>query len=211
MNDLTAIILTKNEELNIERCINSIKGLADRICVVDSGSTDNTIKIAKKLGAEIYEHSPFDHYAKQFNWALDNVNVKTKWVYRIDADEVVTPELKDEIIKACKEHSNDNVNGFVMKFKIYFMGKFLKHGGIYPFYNLTIFKYGKGRYEDRAMGEHVVLNEGTTLDLKNDCLHYDFKDLTSWIDKHNWYATREVDDYYATLAKRQVSSFCLVP
>ena len=144
MSDITAIILTKNEEVNIKRCIESITGLANRIVVVDSGSTDKTIEIAEKMGAEIYRHEPFEHYAKQFNWALDNVNIKTKWVYRIDADEVVTPELKKEIIEACKEHSNDDVNGLVMKFKIFFMGRFLKHGGIYPFYNLTIFKYGLG-------------------------------------------------------------------
>lgn len=206
MNDITAIILTKNEELNIERCINSLKGLADRICVVDSGSTDSTTKIAKKLGAEIYTHTPFVHYARQFNWALDNIDIKTKWIYRIDADEVVTSELKEEIIKQCKIHRDDDVNGFVMKFKIFFMGRFLTHGGVYPFYNLTIFKTGLGRYEDRAMGEHVVLTSGKTIDLQNDCLHYDFKNLDYWISKHNWYATREVDDYYATLSNNQVDT-----
>ncbi len=206
MNDITAIILTKNEEVNIARCINSITGLADRIVVVDSGSTDNTEKIAKGLGAEIYKHEPFEHYAKQFNWALDNVDVKTKWVYRIDADEVVTPELKKEIIEECNKHHDDSVNGLVMKFKVYFMGRFLTHGGIYPFYNLTIFKYGYGRYEDRAMGEHIVLTEGQTIDLKNDCLHYDFKDLTAWINKHNWYATREVADYMATIENKQIDT-----
>lgn len=105
--------------------------------------------------------------------------MKTTWVYRIDADEVVTPELGEEIVFACKEHQNDDVNGFVMKFRIAFMGTFLKHGGMYPFYNLTIFKFGKGRYENRAMGEHVILSEGKSLDLKNDCLHYDFKSLDS--------------------------------
>ena len=134
------------------------------------------------------------------------MNVQTKWVYTIDADEVVTPELKEEIIKNCLEHSEDDVNGLVMKFKIYFMGRFLTHGGIYPFYNLTIFKYGYGRYEDRSMGEHVVLSEGRTVDLENDCLHYDFKDLTAWINKHNWYATREVNDYMETLAMRQADT-----
>lgn len=206
MNDITAIILAKNEEVNIGRCIDSIQGLADRIVVVDSGSTDKTIEIAKSLGAEIYQHIPFEHYAKQFNWALDNVNVQTKWVYRIDADEVVTPELKDEIIDACKKHHDDDVNGFVMRFKIYFMGRFLKHGGIYPFYNLTIFKFGHGRYEDRAMGEHIVLSDGKTIDLKEDCLHYDFKDLSTWVNKHNWYATREVADYAATLANKQIDT-----
>lgn len=206
MNDITAIILTKNEEVNIKRCIESIKGLADRIVVVDSGSTDGTIELARNLGADIYHHEPFEHYAKQFNWALDNVNIQTTWVYRIDADEVVTPELKQEIIETCTEHHDDDVNGLVMKFKVYFMGRFLTHGGIYPFYNLTIFKKGFGRYEDRAMGEHVVLTEGRIVDLKNDCLHYDFKDLSTWIGKHNWYATREVNDYFETLAKRQAET-----
>ena len=200
MNDITAIILTKNEELNIERCINSIKDLADRIVVVDSGSTDKTCEIAKELGAEIYFHE-WKHYADQFNWAIDNTNITTKWVYRIDADEIVTPELSSEIKEKTKEHAEDNVNGFVMKFKIFFLGRFLKHGGVYPFYNLTIFKLGKGRYEDRAMGEHIVLNSGETIELKNDCIHYDVKDLTTWVDKHNKYATREVIDYYENLGK----------
>lgn len=202
-NDITAIILTKNEELNIERCINSIKDWVDRVVVVDSGSTDKTIELAQGLGAEIYHHEPFVHYAGQFNWALDNVDVKTKWVYRIDADEEVTPELAAEIIENCQKHHDDDVNGFVMKFKIAFMGTFLKHGGMYPFYNLTIFKYGIGRYEDRALGEHVILSKGRTIDLKNDCLHFDFKSLDAWINKHNWYATREVADYYATRSKGQ--------
>lgn len=206
MNNITAIILTKNEELNIARCINSIKNLADRICVVDSGSTDNTVQIAESLGAEIFHHEPFEHYAAQFNWALDNVDVKTTWVYRIDADEVVTPELGAEIMEMCKKHLHDDVNGMVMKFKIAFMGKFLKHGGMYPFYNLTIFKFGKGRYENRAMGEHVILSEGKTIDLVNDCLHYDFKSLDAWINKHNWYATREVNDYIAVRTVGQIDS-----
>lgn len=205
MNDITAIILTKNEEDNIERCITSIKNLVKRIVVVDSYSEDSTVEIAKNLGAEIYEH-PWKHYADQFNWALDNVDIKTKWVYRIDADEYVTPELSEEIACECKRHANDNVNGFVMKFKIWFLGRFLTHGGVYPFYNLTIFKYGKGRYEDRAMGEHIVLTEGTTIDLKNDCIHYDFKNLDAWIDKHNKYATREVQDYECTLKLQQAKT-----
>lgn len=203
MNDITVIILTKNEEVNIERCINSIKDWVDRVVVVDSGSTDKTVELAQGLGAEIYHHEPFVHYAGQFNWALDNVDVKTKWVYRIDADEEVTPELAAEIIENCQKHHDDDVNGFVMKFKIAFMGTFLKHGGMYPFYNLTIFKYGIGRYEDRALGEHVILSKGRTIDLKNDCLHFDFKSLDAWINKHNWYATREVADYYATRSKGQ--------
>lgn len=193
--DMTAIVLVKNEEKNLPNCLESIKNLVKRIVVVDSGSTDSSMDIARSYGAEVYEHE-WLHYAAQFNWALDNTRIDTRWVYRIDADEVVTPNLAEEIALACEEHAYDDVNGLVMKFKIFFMGRFLTHGGIYPFYNLTIFKTGHGRYEDRAMGEHIVLSDGRTEDLKNDCLHYDFKDLSSWIVKHDNYSTREVSDYF---------------
>jgi glycosyltransferase involved in cell wall biosynthesis len=193
---MTAIVLTKNEEKNIGNCLDSIRGLVERVIVVDSGSTDKTVEIAKSYGAEVYHHE-WIHYANQFNWALDNIEIRSKWIYRIDADEVVTPELKNEIEAACAEHDSDDVNAFIMKFKIFFMGRFLTHGGVYPFYNVTIFRNGFGRYEDRAMGEHIVVNSGSTAMLSNDCLHYDFKSLDAWIDKHNKYAIREVDDYYA--------------
>lgn len=195
--DMTAIILTKNEEANIERCINSVKGWVERIVVVDSGSTDRTVELAENLGAEIYRHEPFVDYAKQFNWAIDNVGIKTNWVFRFDADECVTPELKEEIIRECEIHKNDDVSGMMMRYKVYFLDRFLKHGGNYPFLKITIFKYGKGRFEDRSMGEHIVLSEGRCIDLKNDCLHYDFKNIDAFVNKHNWYATREVKDYFA--------------
>lgn len=201
-NDITAIILTKNEELNIRRCIESLQDLPDRIVVVDSGSTDATVQIAKTLGAEIYVH-PFKHYADQFNWALKNTDIKTTWVYRIDADEEITPELKLEIQAECKKHRNDDVNGFLMKHKLFFLGRYLMHGGAYPFIKMTIFKPAYANFEDRAMGEHVVLQTGSSITLKNDCLHYDCKDLTSFVSKHNSYASREVTDYYARQNKQQ--------
>ena len=201
-SDLTAIILTKNEEANIKRCILSLGDLPKRVIVVDSGSTDDTVNIAESLGAEIYRH-PFKHYADQFNWALDNTDIKTTWVYRIDADEALTPELKMEVEKSCMEHANDNVNGFLMKHKLFFLGKYLKHGGVYPFIKMTIFKPRCARFEDRAMGEHVVLKEGSSILLETDCLHYDCKNLTAFIDKHNSYATREVKDYYDRLGHSQ--------
>lgn len=205
-SDLTAIILTKNEESNIERCITSLGNLPKRIIVVDSGSTDSTVAIAKKLGAEIYIH-PFKHYADQFNWALDHTNIKTTWVYRIDADEALTQELRKEVGQKCAEHINDNVNGFLMKHKLYFLGKYLRHGGAYPFVKLTIFKPQYARFENRAMGEHVVLHQGTQIQLDNDCLHYDCKNLTAFIEKHNSYATREVQDYYDRIGKKQASLY----
>lgn len=163
--------------------------------MVDSFSTDETVKIAKQLGAEIYTRA-FVHYADQFNWALDHTEITTPWVYRIDADEQVTPELKAEILMMCRQHLNDDVNGFLMKHKLFFLGRYLTHGGVYPFIKMTVFKPAYARFENRAMGEHVVLQKGRALQLKNDCIHHDCKSLTAFIDKHNAYATREVLDYY---------------
>lgn len=203
--NITCIILTKNEEKNIARCLESIKELAERIVIVDSGSTDGTLEIAKGYNADIYHHE-FENYARQFNWAIDNVGIKTNWVYRIDADESISEELRKEILEEVVKHNNDDINGFVMKFKVYFMGKWLKHGGVYPFYNLTIFKYGFARYEERKMGEHLILSSGKTIDLRNDCDHYDFKNLSIFINKHNWYATREVNDYFELREGKKISS-----
>ena len=94
----------------------------------------------------------------------------------------------------------------MMRYKIFFLGKFLKHGGAYPFLKITIFKPEYGRFENRALGEHVVMTEGRTIDLVNDCIHYDFKDLTSFVDKHNKYATREVADYLDITQGRHLES-----
>ena len=203
MTNITVIILTKNEENDIERCIRSVEGWVKRIVVVDSGSTDRTTDIAKDLGVEVVTHEPFLDYAKQFNWAIDNLNIQTTWVFRLDADEVVTPELRKELEKELERHATDDVSGFMMRYKVSFLGRYLKHGGFYPFLKITIFKYGKGRFEDRAMGEHIVLSEGRCIDLKNDAIHYAFKSIDQYVLKHNWYATREVQDYFDVRSGRE--------
>ena len=87
MTDTTVIILTKNEETDIERCIRSVEGWVKRIVIVDSGSTDRTVEIAERLGVEIVRHEPFADYGRQFNWAVDNLRIKTTWVCRLDAEE----------------------------------------------------------------------------------------------------------------------------
>lgn len=192
--DLTVIILTMNEGKNIKSCINSVSGIARRIIVVDSGSTDNTIELANGLGAEVFYHE-FENYARQFNWALDNINIETKWVLRLDADEVITSELAEEMYIEMDKHSDDEVNGMQLKLKQAFLGRWMKYGGTYPFVKLMLFKYGIGRIEDRKMDEHTILSSGSTIMLNNDALHYDFRDITYYIHKHNWYAIREAQDY----------------
>ena len=203
MTDTTVIILTKNEETDIERCIRSVEGWVKRIVIVDSGSTDRTVEIAERLGVEIVRHEPFVDYGRQFNWAIDNLRIKTTWVFRLDADEVITPELRKELEKELEHHATDDVSGFMMRYKVEFMGRYLMHGGFYPFQKITIFKYGKGRFEERAMGEHIVLSEGRCVDLKNDAIHHTLKTLDLYINKHNWYATREVQDYFDVRSGRE--------
>lgn len=205
MADLTVIILTMNEENNIENCINSIKRISNRVVVVDSGSKDKTVEKAKKLGADVY-YNNFINYSTQFNWGLDNTGINTKWVLRLDADEVITPELATEMCIAMNKHINDNVNGMVLRLRKFFLGRRLSHGGTYPFKKLMLFKYGIGRIEDRNMDEHTILSSGKTIELRNDALHYDFKDITHYIKKHNWYSTREVKDYIADNVKKSIKS-----
>ena len=203
MTNMTVIILTKNEETDIVRCIRSVKEWVQRIVIVDSGSTDRTCELAAAEGAEVVKHEPFIDYAKQFNWAIDNLDITTTWVFRLDADEVVTPELRKELEKELEHHATDDVSGFMMRYKVEFMGRYLMHGGFYPFQKITIFKYGKGRFEERAMGEHIVLSEGRCVYLRNDAIHHTLKTLDLYINKHNWYATREVQDYFDVRSGRE--------
>ena len=192
MADITAIVLTKNEEQNIVRCLESVKDLCSRVCVVDSGSTDRTVELAKAHGADVYFHE-FEYYARQFNWGIDNCNIDTKWVIRLDADEQFPPELCAEIEENMRLHDSDNVNGFTLEATYFFLGRALTHGSKKR--KLMVFKNGKGRIEDRRRDAHTILSEGESISLKNNFLHYDFKDLDNFIARYNWYATREAMDY----------------
>ena len=192
MADITAIILTRNEELNIERCLQSVRGLCRRMVVVDSGSTDRTLELAKANGAEVYFHE-FEYYARQFNWGLDNCEIDTKWVIRIDADEQFPPELCDEIERETAAHADDDVNGMTLEAIYFFMGRALTHGSKKR--KLMVFKNGIGRIEDRRRDAHTILSRGESISLKHYFLHYDFKDLDNFIGRYNWYATREAMDY----------------
>ena len=194
MIDVTVVVLTKNEETNLGDCLRSLEGFARRVVVVDSFSTDKTLEVARNWGADVYQHK-FENYARQFNWALDNTNIDTKWTFRLDADERLTPELCKELEALVKENDQTDVNGITMEAWLYFMGRKIKHG-CHNKRKLMLFKTGIGRIEDRKMDEHTVLSRGTSVYAKNRFIHYDFKDLTHWVNKMNWYATREMQDYY---------------
>lgn len=191
MKEVTVIILAKNEEKNIEKSIESAWQIADRVIVVDSGSTDETVDLAIKHRAEVYFHE-WQGHAKQFNWALDNCEIRTTWVFRLDADERISGELAREIRE--KLQSEVDADGFEMRWRVYFMGKWLKHGGTHKPYFLRLFRYGKGRVEEKLMDEHILV-DGHIEKLEGDLVHYDYKGLDAWLYKHVWYSNLELEMY----------------
>ena len=192
-NSIAAIILTKDEEKHIERCINSLKGVCDEIIVVDSFSTDRTCDIAEAMGAKVYKN-PWKNYATQFNYGVYNCNIKSAWIWRIDADEFLEGNIGIAVKKALKE-CNDDVNGVYIRKRIDFIGRPLLHGGWYPSYHLKIFRNGHGDCENRWMDEHIRIFDGTTITVEDgNQVDANLNSLTWWTQKHNGYATREMVD-----------------
>ena len=188
---ITAIVLTLNEGEHVERCLHSVLPFVQRIVVVDSNSTDGTRGLAREMGAEVLLN-PWTNYATQFNWALDNAHIATPFVFRLDADEIVTPELA-KILRTFPEAAAPGVAGWTVNRQIHFLGRSMRHGAIYPLRMLRIFRFGKGRCEQRWMDEHIVV-DGEVEHLEADIIDENLKSLSWWTDKHNGYATREIID-----------------
>ena len=193
MLSLTTIILTKNEENNIEKCIRSLDGLAERIIVVDSFSDDNTKDLALSLNADVYENKFISH-SNQFNWALKNCNITSEWIFRIDADEEMTAELVEEFKEKIPQIT-EGINGVFLRRRRYFMGRWIKHGDVYPEKVMRLFRTGTAESEDRTMDEHIVLKFGDAIEFESDFEDKDTKDLTFWINKHNWYSNKESAEF----------------
>jgi glycosyltransferase involved in cell wall biosynthesis len=193
MSSLTVIVLSYNEEIHIERCIESAHRVASEVIVVDSFSTDSTKELARNAGATVLEHK-WDNYATQFNWALDAGVIATKWVMRLDADEYLDDLLIDEIKRRCAE-APSHVTGLELKRYVVFQGKTIRHGGgVSPGRVLRLWRNGKARCEQRWMDEHMILCEGSAELIRGALYDHSLKPLTWWIDKHNRYANREAVD-----------------
>jgi len=192
MLDLTVVILTKDEQIHIERALRSVLGLAKRIVVVDSFSTDDTKAIALANGACVFENK-FINQAKQFQWALDNCGIDTTWIMRLDADEIVEADLKQNLILELPRVS-DEVVGFNLKRKHVFWGKWIRFGGRYPLLLLRVWRNGFGRVENRWMDEHVIVWGGKVKCMEGGFIDHNLNDLSFFTDKHNRYATREAVD-----------------
>lgn len=185
---VTVVILTLNEAQHIERALRSVAPFADRCVVVDSGSTDDTVANARKMGAEVLTH-PFVNHARQFNWALDQLPEDTSWVFRLDADEVVSDALAAEIA-ARLLGLPDDVAGLTVPRRIAFLGRPIRYGGLFPVHILRLFRHGRGRSEDRWMDEHITVDGGVSA-LRGELLDDNLNPLGWWIDKHNRYASHE--------------------
>lgn len=193
MLNLSVIILTYNEELHIRRCIENILPIAKDIFIIDSFSTDKTLEIAKEYNkVHILQNKWENNYAKQFNWGLENADIKTKWVLRLDADEYLSPELIDELSLTLPDLS-DNYTGIVFPLRRVFLGRTIRRG--MPVVKLLrMFQYGKASSEIRMMDEHIQLNEGEAIELKNEFVDDNLNNLSWWTQKHIGYAIREAVD-----------------
>ena len=188
MLDISTIILTFNEEIHIERCIRNAQRFSKEIFVVDSFSTDKTIEIAESLGAKVFQNKWEKTYAKQFNWALENLPITTKWILRLDADEYLTDELIEEV-KQKLPNLEENVTGIVMHREQDCFGKW-----VHPLELLRIFQYKKAICEQRWMDEHIQILEGTTVKFQHKFRDHNLNSFGWWIDKHNGYSIREAID-----------------
>ncbi|MHB8156632.1 MAG: glycosyltransferase family 2 protein [Desulfocucumaceae bacterium] len=189
---ITALVLSYNEERHIEDCLKSLN-LCDEIFVVDSGSTDRTVDIAKRYTEKIINH-PFEGFARQRKWALTQLQIKNEWIMFLDCDERVTAELSEEIIG--KMANGPESNGYYIHFKQYFFGRLLKHGET-SFYNLRLVKKDKIFMEDNDIHENLQVN-GKTKFLKNSIVHISRETIGEAIEKVNNYSTLEAYRMYRT-------------
>lgn len=191
MADIAVIILTYNESLHLQRALESVKPIASSLHVIDSGSTDDTLDIARQFGAETLVH-PFKNQADQYQWAEDNITTSAKWLLRLDADEIIEADLAAEIAARLSTLPAD-VKGVTFDRKHIFLGRWIRHGGRYPLRLLRLYRRGHGRIEQRWMDEHIVV-DGRVVHFRGGFADHNLKDLTFFVAKHNGYATREALD-----------------
>jgi glycosyltransferase involved in cell wall biosynthesis len=190
---ISAIILTYNESIHIERCIKSLSGIVDTIFIVDSHSNDNTVELFSSFDNVSYVKKDFVNYSEQFNFALDYFDIKTDWVIRIDADEYIDNDLKywiSENIHTLPE----TITGVHVNRYMKFLGKLMKHGGMNEYWVLRMWRNNVGRCEQRWMDEHIVLEYGDTIKSSGKLIDDNMNNLSWWSHKHVNYSTREAID-----------------
>lgn len=204
LSDLTVVIVTYQEEDNIEECIKSVSAVTDNIFVVDSFSTDATQSILREMQIEFCEYE-FVSYADKRNWAQSNNPFSTPWIFHLDADERFSAELVDWLLQDFprEKHKTD---GFMFSRRAYFMGKWIKHGDFYPNYHLNLFKNELGYVEDKAYDNHFVVRGNNTSTIKNaDIINFTCNSIDELILSHNKWATIEAEEIVLGIEKGEVT------
>lgn len=200
---ITAIILTYNEEQNIQACLESLIGWVGEVFVVDSGSTDRTLAIAGHFTNKVIEH-PFENYAQQRNWAQNNLAIQQPWVLHLDADERVTPDLRMAIEAFFASGQVQHYNGAIFSRRTMFMGRWIKHGGHYPVYHARLFRRDKGHCEERLYDQHFLV-EPPVLRLNGDMVDILTSDLDTWSQRHiRWAGLEAAETQQVSAAEGQV-------
>jgi len=193
------VVLALNEEVNLRGCLDSLGKLDCEIFLVDSGSTDGTLAIARAAGACIFTHV-FDGYGKQRNWALENLPFRGEWVLNLDADERLTRELAEEVATLVQA-PEPGVDGYMLRRRTVFRGQWIRHGGHYPNYQLRLFRRGLGICEDRLYDQHFVV-KGRVESLRHDFIDTAAGDLSSWSERHFRWAAAEAEEQQRSLEGR---------
>jgi len=186
----SVVILTLNSENSITETLESVRLLSDDIHIVDSFSQDRTIEIASGYNARVVQHV-FENYGAQRNWAIESLPLKYEWQLHLDADERLTPKLREEIIGLSEMSETD---GFHIARLMYFLGKPIRHGGMFPTWHLRLFRSGLGRCEARKYDQHFYLTRGTTTQLKGHMIDDIKMPLGEWTVRHNRWSDAEVEE-----------------
>jgi len=203
---ITAVILTLNEELHIERCLKSLKGIADKIIIVDSGSSDKTEEICSLHQVNFIRHQ-WINYATQFNYGIKLARAEgAEFILRIDADEYLDEELIAELYKFKADiPSFGDCAGFTVNRYISFCGRVIKYGGVLPINVIRFFRADKGVCENRWMDEHIIV-DGKISNLKGSIIDENLNDINWWVKKHLWYAERECVDVFLSNEKNNLKN-----
>jgi len=189
---ISAIVITLNEEKNMADCLGSIHGWVDEIFVVDSGSTDRTIELAKRYTDKICHHE-FENFAAQRNWAQDTLPIKNEWVLHLDADERVSAKLAEDLKQIFS--APVEADGIMAPRETVFRGKMIRFGGHYPVYQLRLFRKDKGRSEERMYDQNYIVN-GKTVCLKGGIVNIINPDLSEWKARHKRWAKLEAQEVF---------------
>lgn len=191
---IEVLIPTFNEAEHIVEAVANARQLGP-VFVLDSLSSDGTQELARQAGATVVEHA-FEGYARQKNWAMDHLPFQGQWLFILDADERITPALRDEVLAVAANDAEPQAaaDGYFVNRLMIFMGREIRHGGLYPSWNLRFFRRGKARYEDRSVHEHMIC-DGATAYLRHLMLHIRRESITQYIAKHIRYADLESDEW----------------